>query len=193
MDENLALVKQIRNGDEDAFKLLLERHRKMIYKLIYGSSLDAGDYAIDVEEVFQEASLILYRAVFTFEEDKNVKFSSYAYLVLKNRIKNVIRSYYNIYKEEPYSIDSHEHQDYFLSLAIKEDPIRYHKEQEFRQRLDRFIANLSDQDRQILELRGDELSYKEIASLLHVSTKKIDNRLRILRKRMGKYLNDDKR
>ncbi|MBQ6559346.1 MAG: hypothetical protein IJL85_00790 [Erysipelotrichaceae bacterium] len=106
----------------------------MIYKLIYNSTLKAGDYVFDIEEVFQEASLILYRAVFTFEEDKKVKFPSYAYLVLKSRIKNVFRSYYNIYKDESYSIDSHEHQCYLLSLAIREDPIKYHKEQEFRKR-----------------------------------------------------------
>ncbi len=135
---------------------------------------------------------MLYRAVFTFEEDKNVKFSSYAYLVLKNRIRNVFRSYYNIHKEETYSIDSREHQDYLLSLAVKEDPVRYHKEQEFRKRLDRFMKDLSSEDKQILELIGDELSYKEIADLLHISTKKIDNRLRILRKRMGQYLKDEK-
>ena len=192
MDENLELVKQIRNGNEEAFNKLLDNHRKMIYRLIYNSSLEMGDYAIDADEVFQEASLILYQAVFSFEEDKNVKFSSYAYLVLKSRIKNVFRSYYHIYSEEAYSIDSHEHQDYFLSLAIKEDPIGYHKEQEFRKRLDRFMNGLSPEDRQILELRGDELSYKEISGLLHISTKKIDNRLRILRKRMGTYLKDVK-
>ncbi len=192
MDENLELIKRIRNGDDEAFKALLENHKKMIYKLIYGLSLEAGDFAIDVEEVFQEASLVLYRAVFTFEEDKNVKFSSYAYLVLKNRIRNVFRSYYNIYKEETYSIDSREHQDYLLSLAVKEDPVRYHKEQEFRKRLDRFMKELSSEDKQILELRGDEFSHKEIADLLHISTKKIDNRLRILRKRMGQYLKDEK-
>ena len=192
MDENLQLVKRVRNGDEEAFRILLENHRKMIYSLIYSSSLEMGDYAIDIEEVFQEASLILYQAVFSFEEDKKVKFTSYAYLVLKNRIRNVFRSFYNIYKEETYSIDSHEHQDYFLSLAIKEDPIGYHKEQEFRQKLNHFMNALPVQDRQILEMRGDKLSYKEISKQLHISTKKIDNRLRVLRKRMGTYLKDDK-
>ena len=192
MDENLELVKKVRNGDEEAFKMLLENHRKMIYKLIYSSTLETGDYAVDMDEIFQEASLILYQAVFTFEEDKKVKFSSYAYLVMKRRIKNVLRGYYRIYSEEPISIDSHEHQDYFLSLAVKEDPIGYHKEQEFRQRLNLFVDGLSGEDKQILELRGEELSYKEISDLLHISTKKIDNRLRILRKRMGHYLNDEK-
>ena len=192
MDENLQLVKRVRNGDEEAFRILLENHRKMIYSLIYNSSLEMGDYAIDIEEVFQEASLILYQAVFSFEEDKKVKFTSYAYLVLKNRIRNVFRSFYNIYKEETYSIDSHEHQDYFLSLAIKEDPIGYHKEQEFRQKLNHFMNALPVQDRQILEMRGNKLSYKEISKQLHISTKKIDNRLRVLRKRMGTYLKDDK-
>ena len=91
MDENLELIKRIRNGDDEAFKALLENHKKMIYK-----------------------------------------------------------------------------------------------------RLNRFMKELSSEDKQILELRGDELSYKEIADLLHISTKKIDNRLRILRKRMGQYLKDEK-
>jgi DNA-directed RNA polymerase specialized sigma24 family protein len=54
------------------------------------------------------------------------------------------------------------------------------------------MKDLSSEDKQILELIGDELSYKEIADLLHISTKKIDNRLRILRKRMGQYLKDEK-
>ena len=41
-------------------------------------------------------------------------------------------------------------------------------------------------------MRGDELSYKEISNLLHISAKKINNRLRVLRKRMEQYLKDEK-
>ena len=98
MDENIELIRQIRNGDDKAFETLLENHKKMIYKLIYNSTLEAGDYAIDVEEVFQEASVpdesgyseLLERIIKLVNDEKlflypNLKVSDLAKQINSNR------------------------------------------------------------------------------------------------------------
>jgi len=86
MQENLDIILKIKNGDSSLFNDLLENHKKMIYKIINIYKLEVGDFYIDSNDLFQEASIALYKAIFSFEEDKNVMFSTYAYLAIRNRL-----------------------------------------------------------------------------------------------------------
>ena len=188
MDENLVLVERVKKGDDEAFGQLLKNHHRMIYKIINGHNLDRGDYTIDRQELYQEASLALYDAVFSYEEGRNVKFSSYAYIVIRGRVINILRNYTNIYKEEMYSLDNECFAQRYLMYVAKNDPVSYHREVEFWKDLEEFMQCLDPQDRQILMMRGDRLSYREIADHLKINTKHIDNRLMVLRKRIGREL-----
>ena len=188
MSQSIELINKIRKGDDQSFNTLLDDYRLMIYSIINSQILQRGDYAIDEQELFQEASIALYEAVFSFEKDKNVKFSSYAYLLIRSRIYNLLRHYNHIYKEETYSLDNDHKTEKYSMYKVQDDPIAYHKEQQFREDLDNFIKNLNRQDKQILLMRGDEISYKDIAEKLDVPVKKIDYRLRVLRKRIEKEL-----
>lgn len=188
MDENTILVDRLVNGDHSAYDQLLSNHRNMIYKIINSHLLDRGDFSIDIQELFQEASIILYQAAFTYESDKNVKFSSYAYVLIRRRIFNLLRDYSNIYKAEMYSIDNGQYSDRYMYCAVKEDPVSYHKEMEFRRYLEEFIKKITPEERQILYLRGENCSYKDISRRLNISVKTVDNRLAKLRKRLNRYL-----
>ena len=57
------------------------------------------------------------------------------------------------------------------------------EEKDFEEFLDGFIDGLNEEDRKLIEYRNADLSYKEIAERLKVSNKRIDNRLRLLKKR----------
>lgn len=188
MDESIELIKRIKKGDESAFNTLLQNYHRLIYSIINSQMLQKGDYAIDEQELYQEASITLYQAVFSYQEDKNVKFSSYAYLLIRSRIYNLLRQYNNIYKEETYSIDNERKTDKYTLYKVQEDPIAYHKEQQFRKELNEFVKNLDKQDKQILTLRADDYSYKDIAEQLNLSIKKVDYRLRVLRRRIDKTI-----
>ena len=59
MDEDLKLIDRIREGDDSAFAALLKRHHRMIYKIINSIALENGDYAVDKDDLYQEASLAL--------------------------------------------------------------------------------------------------------------------------------------
>lgn len=165
MDKNLELIRNIKNGDEKSFEILLENHKKMIYKIIYSTNVDYGDFQIDVDSLFQEGSLTLYKSVFTFEEDKGMRFTSYAYMTIRARINTCIRDTKYL-GDEIYSIDNCDNQDYHLSMAslcVSENPIAYHRELEFQKTLDKFVSNLDEEDQLIFKMRADNISYKEIS------------------------------
>ena len=187
MDEDLKLIERIKEGDDSAFAALLKRHHRMIYKIIYSFSLENGDYAVDKDDLYQEASLALLSAVRTFEKDRKVLFSSYAFMVIRSRLLNVLRVYYRTYEQEKYSIDVYERND-AKDFYVSDNPLAYHREQELKENYACFIRKLPETDRRILLMKGEDLSYREIARQLKITEKQIDNRLRALRKRFRTYL-----
>ena len=177
----MELVRKAKDGDEEAFAALCRTYKNMIYKIIYSFNPESGDFTIDLDDMYQEGCLALYDAVLGYEEDRNVMFSTFAYIVIRSRVRAFIRNQHRIVYENMYSLDLHYHDG---ELCVREDPVTYHKELRFKQDLKKFFSELPQQDRQILILRGDECSYKEIAQRLDISVKTVDNRLAKLRKRL---------
>ena len=185
------MIEKIRSGDEKAFEQLLKEYHRMIFSIINAYDLEKGDYAVDKLDLYQEASLALYEAVFSYEEKRNVRFSSYAYMLIRSRVLNVLRHYYRTYREETYSIDANENPDFCNAFAISDQPFRYHREQEFLKHYRRFINGLSQEDRRILELRNRKYSYKQISESLNINTKRVDNRLAFLKRSIRAFLDNE--
>lgn len=191
MKDILNTIERIRQGDELAFRHLLNAHHKMIYSIINSFELESGDYAIDKHDLYQEGSISLYEAVFTFEEDRNVKFSSYAYMVIRSKIINVLRNYYKTYNEETYSIDALDYNDFLRSLTVRDVPFEYHKQQEFISEFQKVLNGLSSEDKRIIELRNKRYSYKQISEVLNIKVKRVDNRISSLKKLFKNLLEKD--
>jgi RNA polymerase sigma-70 factor, ECF subfamily len=75
---DLELVRQIKRGDDQAFREMVERYNARIYSLSYGVLRNRED----AEEATQDAFLTLYRKIDTFDESK--KFFSWFYRVALN-------------------------------------------------------------------------------------------------------------
>ena len=185
-DENLILIKEIRQSDEEVFASLLKEYHRMIYKIINSFQLDKGDFRIDENDLYQEACLALYDAALSFEADRNVQFSTYAFMVIRARLLSLLRNISRSQGNDTVSLDRRQGQS--LSFAVNEDPIAYHREVVFREQLDQFMAGLNDEDRQILEMKNDHFSYKQIADEMGISLKRVDNRLRFLKKKLKKFI-----
>ena len=180
------ILERIRKGDREAFDFLLYQHHKMIYKLINSYNLESGDYAIDPHDLYQEGCIALYNSVFTFEKEKNVKFSTYAYLCIKSAIIKQIKENSRRYANEAYSLDVV--RKIKLELVVEDNPLDYHHEEECRKKVDEFMNNLNSEDYKILELRKKDMSYQEIADSLNINAKRVDNRIQVLRRRLKKGL-----
>lgn len=188
------LINSIKTGDEESFEILLSNHHSMIYKIIYTLDLNIGDFLIDIDSLYQEGSIALYKAVFSYESDKAMSFSSYAYMVIRARLHTYIRDYYKNYGNNYLSLDDPNGINYELFSKdeyVSDNPIKYHREQEFEKYLYDFVKTLSTEDQQLFKLRSENLSYKQISERLNIKTKKIDNRLRVLRKRLKEYIDKE--
>ena len=195
MNDYLELIQKVRNGDDSAFKPILQEYQKIIYKIINTQVLSRGDYLIDEESLFQEGSIALYNAVMSYQEDKGMIFSSYAYMVIRSRIITYIRNCRRKYGDELLSIDAVENCDYSIEFCnakvCDNPPATYHREQEIKENLKKFLDEIPKEDRMIFTLRNDNVSYKQISKLLNISTKKVDNRLRMLRRRLKQLYEED--
>lgn len=185
------LIDNIKNGDEKSFEILLDNHHNMIYKIIYTLDLQKGDYLVDDESLYQEGCIALYKAVFSYEKDKEMSFSSYAYMVIRARLHTYLRDIGRQYSKGCFSLDNPDSINYEIiarNSYVSENPISYHREKEFEELLYQFMNDLSDEDQEIFKLRSEDYSYKEISERLNIKTKRIDNRLRVLRKRLKEYI-----
>ena len=177
------IILKLKEGDKDAFEKLLSMHQKMIYKIINGIDRSIGDYIIDENDLYQEASLALYEAAESFEPDREVKFSTYAYVHMKNNLLNYVKRYRRRYRDDIYSFDINPRS---MDFQVADSTRISYNENQFKEELERFLGNLNEEDRMILLMRGSDYSYKEIAEKLNMSTKRVDNKLRVLKQRLKK-------
>lgn len=193
MDKYEELIKRVKQGDDEAYEIVLNDNRKLIYKIIYNHNLENGDFMVDTESLYQEGCIALYKACKTYEIGKGMNFTSYAYMCIRSAINTYIRDNFKKHQDEYYSIDNYPNVDYHVSMSnvcIAENPVAYHRELEFRKHLHEFVSKLNEQDQQIFEMRVDDVSYKNISERLNISTKRVDNRLRVLRKKLKKHLKE---
>ena len=177
------IIQRLKEGDKDAFEKLLSVHHNMIYKIINSIDRSLGDYIIDENDLYQEASLALYEAAESFEPDREVKFSTYAYVHIKNNLLNYVKKYRRRYRDDIYSFDVNPRS---MDFQVADSTRNSYNENQFREELEKFLGNLNEEDRMILLIRGSDYSYKEIAEKLNTSTKRVDNKLRVLKQRLKK-------
>ena len=117
-----------------------------------------------------------------------MKFTSYAYIVIRTKIKNVFREYYKRNGEGVYSLEN----SYYFARAqyVCDNPIDYEKEESCKSLISDFILKLKPLDRQILLMRRKGDSYKKIAKELKVNEKTVDNHIMLMKRRIRKQLKE---
>ncbi len=161
MEENdLVVVGRAREGDHDAFRLLVERHGRSIFRLTYrmtGSEQDA-------EDLVQETFLRAYRNLDSFQERAN--FGTWVYRIAVNCSLDWLR------KRRPNEeLDENVEPDQEGSEPVKSipnaNPDRMILQMEIRQRVKTALEELSSLERAAFVLRHFEgMSIDEISEAL---------------------------
>lgn len=84
--DDAALVARARRGDDDAFRVLVERHQDAVARTIYGM-LGAGD---DADDVGQETFVRFYNALDSFRGESSVR--TYLVRIAMSCALNAVRS-----------------------------------------------------------------------------------------------------
>lgn len=100
-NERLCTLAQ--KGDEAAREILVEKNMGFIVQtadLIYrSSSLEGSDLNIDVDDLVQEGSIGLLRAVDGFDPARKLKFLTYAAPFIRNAMTDLVRESFSRYEQ----------------------------------------------------------------------------------------------
>lgn len=175
--EEQILVMRAQRGEQDAFRVLVERYQKLVYTL----ALRMLNVPADAEDAAQEAFLSAWKALPRFRMD--AKFSTWLYRLTVNAATDVLRRR----RKEPDSLDDAERP---VQAADSTDtPEEAAQRTERRAMVRRAIGALSESHRQILLLREVAgLSYEEIGAALELSPGTVRSRLARARKELREEL-----
>ncbi len=160
---DVAAVAQARAGDCDAFRLLVDRHSRKVFRLAYrltGNETDA-------EDVVQESFMRAYRSLSTFDE--RAIFSSWLYRIATNCALDMLRLR-KVRNVQPLEGRSDEQGDYDRFAATAPGPERLAISSELQTRIAAAMELLTPQERVAFTLRHFEgQTIDEISWTLEVS------------------------
>lgn len=175
------MIKKEKINDDKMIKII-DDYKPMIYSIIRNFELSYGDYVVSAEDLYQEGCIALFEAASSYKYNSKTKFSTYAYVVIERRIQKVFFKYMKAYQKE-YSIDKYEYLDRIDGVKVK---AVYDSENNYdNYNINELLKEMNfatELDKKIVKLRTENYSYKEIAKILGVTPKKVDNRIVRLKK-----------
>ncbi len=172
---DIELVKALRRGDRVAFDQLFAKYGGKIYYLAKGYLGSREEAEGLVQEVF----------IKVWENRKNIKehlsFRSYLFTITYNSIRTLFRIKY---REQNYLnefIQDFNEPSYNPALSLE-----YY---ELLDQVDSIVEKLPRRQKEVYKLsREDGLSYKEIAKILSIDTKTVENHIHEAIKRIKRHL-----
>jgi RNA polymerase sigma-70 factor (ECF subfamily) len=155
MTTDLDLIDLVRNGDDDAFRLLVERHSRAIYRSAYRITGNAAD----ADDVVQETFLRAYRAIGGF--DSRATFTTWLHRIAINCSLDLIDSR----KRREGRIDAGE--DLAMVASREASPDRVVLGSEMQRAIARAMEELTGNERTAFVLRHFEgMPLEEIGQIL---------------------------
>ena len=168
-------------GDRDAEELLVKRYLRTVRVCARPFFLAGGDS----EDLIQEATFGLLKAIREFDPGHDAKFKTFAEVCIRNRIRSAVATASRS-KHAPLN-ESVPFESPMLGSGANPEDLYISREEE-AERLSLLDQKLSVLEREILVLFLQGLSYREISEQVGRPTKSVDNAIqRIRRKMAGKF------
>ncbi len=159
-------VRRIQRGETETFEILVRRHEKAIFNLVYRM---LGDYD-DAAETAQEVFLSAYRAIGQFRGDAN--FSTWLYRIALNHASTRRKST-SSRQRRLVPIDDTE-----LVDDVELGPAETLEKKEIRQRVQRALKELQPEDAMVILLRDlQDIAYEDVARVLNIPVGTVKSRL----------------
>ncbi len=192
------LIMQIRKGDNKAQNYLLEKYKNLV-------SMKANRFFLvgaEDDDIIQEGMIGLFKAIQSFDTEKNNSFKTFANLCVERQLITAIKTS-NRQKHIPlnssFSLNNTAYDENddttvieILDTKFVEDPLDTITKREYMEFVEsRIDKNLSTFEKQVLSkyIQGD--SYIDIANKLNSPVKSVDNAIQRIRKKAIKCLGSD--
>lgn len=195
-EEEAILIHKLPKGDEVARSILIERNLRLVVYI----ARKFENTGINIEDLISIGTIGLIKAVNTFNPEKKIKLATYASRCIENEILMYLRRNNKTRSEvsfdEPLNIDW-DGNELLLSdvLGTEGDIITKDLEANVdRKLLKKALMQLSDREKQIMELRfglagEEEKTQKDVADMLGISQSYISRLEKRIIKRLRKEFN----
>ena len=197
-DNDEELLYLISDNNEEIQSVICKKYKPVIsfYANKYSSYVEGK--GLDYNDLYQEGLIGLLNAIDGFKEQKDIKFSTFAFLCIKRKIltavKNANRKKHSILNES-YSLDYKLDDDLasfdnLLSAnegGIEDILVTRENNEYFNKRIN---ESLSDFERMVYDLRINNFTYDEIAQTLGKTQKSIERTLDRIRIKIKRILNE---
>src|SRR5207244_3004829 len=160
--EAAAVLARARQGDSDAFRALVERHSRSVFRLAF--RMTGNEH--DAEDVVQESFLRAYKQLGRFESRAN--FGTWLYRITANCAVDLMRARqarHDVSRSESLDVDVHQ------QTADAPNPERMAQSAEIERTVQGALGSLSPLERAAFTLRHYEgRSIDEIATTLGLGT-----------------------
>ena len=192
------LIEKIRLGDSEAQNFLLDKYKNLVNMKANRFFLIGGEN----DDVLQEGMIGLFKAIQSFDQEKNNSFKTFANLCIERQLISAIKTS-NRQKHLPlnssFSLNTSafdENDDTtvleVLDAKFVEDPLDTITKREYFEDIENKIEQaLSSFEKQVLNRYIQGESYVDIAQKLDSPVKSVDNAIQRIRKKAIKCLNDE--
>lgn len=176
------------NENKEYLNMFIHKYKPLITKKVNYYLNKYKTLTLDFDELEQECFIALFRAVKTFEEKRGALPYTYINICLKGALEKYIRNFTSLKRKalnESLSFYIEKKEDLFLgdTLSIKEDEIEYKlKIIDLERKLYSLKYEFNPLKSAIYELMINHFTIQEIAELLDLKEKKVDNELYSIRK-----------
>lgn len=181
------LIDMLRDGDDRIPDYLMNKYKN----LVRGEAKSMYILGADEEDLIQEGMIGLYKAVRDYDAGRDSSFVTFARLCVSRQMYTAIRSagrlkhaplnsYISIYEDDFQKEGGTNPEEEFLD----KEHLLYIEEA--------FSKELSNFEKQVLDLKLVGMDYKEIAAVLGRDSKSTDNALQRMKGKIKKILNDIK-
>ncbi len=194
------LIKMIKSGDKSALEHLINRYKNLV-------NIKVSKYYMvgaEREDIVQEGLIGLYKAIKSFQPDKQNSFKNFASICIdrqlitaiktSNRQKHIPLNSYISLNKEAYENEEESGSDLIEILDSKtvEDPLDTLTKKEYYKSVENTIdKSLSDFEKKVLNCYIQGESYVEIAQKLDTPVKSIDNAIQRIRKKAIKGISNE--
>lgn len=195
------LIEMIKSDDKLALEHLINRYKDLV-------NIKVSKYYIvgaEREDIIQEGLIGLYKAIKSYQSDKQNSFKSFASICIERQLITAIKtsnrqkhmplnSYVSLNKDAYENDDDGSHADLMgiLDANIIEDPLDMITKKEYYQLVENTIdKSLSGFEKKVLNCYIQGESYGEIAQKLDTPVKSIDNAIQRIRKKAIKGMQNE--
>lgn len=188
MEKDLILKAQ--KGDTQSLDILIEKYKPLVISLSRKYFLIGGT----IEDVIQEGNIGLFKAITSYDDNKNVSFYTFSKLCIERNLQTAIAKANNQKNKILNNFESMDadNEEIFGSFAKDHTPTPEEIliSSEIMQDLKEHIRlKLSILEKQVLYhfIKGE--SYSSISEILQVSKKSVDNALKRIRNKLSNFKN----